>query len=406
MMYSTIEKAIENVRKGKMLIIDDPARENEADLYIAAEAATARAIATMIREGGGILCVAITRAQAAQLDLPLMVSKEANTEKTDVRFTVSVNARRGITTGVSAHDRARTIRVLASLRSRANDLTRPGHVFGLIARDGGLRERQGHTEAAVDLARLAGRAPAGVLCEIIGKSGRMARRAELLQLARRLGIEVISMRDLVLYLRAHPLPLLPKQPDVVRLASAVLPTTYGAFKIIAYRSLSDDREHAALMRGTPTEGALVRVHSQCITGDTFFSLRCDCGEQLEESLRRIEKHGAGVVIYLSQEGRGIGFTNKIRAYAMQDRGLDTVEANRRLGFQVDARTYEAAAHILEDLGIHSVRLLTNNPKKERGLARHGIRVIKTIPLEGKPNPLNIHYLKTKKRRLGHRFTVV
>ncbi|MBI2611088.1 GTP cyclohydrolase II [Candidatus Kaiserbacteria bacterium] len=404
--FSTVEEAIADVRRGKMLIIDDPGRENEADLYIPADAATPKAITTMIREGGGIVCTAITRAQAARLDLSLMVPKSENTEKTSVNFTVSVNARRGITTGVSAHDRERTIRVLTNPRSKAEDLVRPGHVFGLVARDGGLLERAGHTEAAADLARLGGHAPAGVLCEIVGKSGRMAKRNELVRLARKLNIRIITIRDLVRYLHTHPLSPLPHQPDVVRLARAGLPTKYGIFDIVVYRSISDDREHAALVLGKPRSGALVRVHSQCITGDTLLSLRCDCGEQLEESMRRIKKNGSGAIVYLSQEGRGIGFANKIKAYALQDEGLDTVEANRALGFLADARTYEAAAHILEDLGISSVRLLTNNPKKERELVRHGISILESIPLEVKPNSINSRYLKTKKKKLGHRLTAV
>ena len=404
--FSTIEEAIADVRKGRMLIIDDPKRENEADLYIPADAATPRAITTIIKEGGGILCTAITRAQAGRLNLPLMVPKGENTEKTNVNFTVSVNAKRGITTGVSALDRAKTIRILADPRSRAEDLVRPGHVFGLIARDGGVLERQGHTEAAVDLARLAGRMPAGVLCEIVGKSGRMAKREELMRLARKLNIKIVTIRDLVRYLRAHPLPPLPNQADVVRISKAILPTKYGVFDIVVYRSISDDREHAALILGKPQSGSLVRVHSQCITGDTFFSLRCDCGEQLEESMRRMKKSGSGVIIYLSQEGRGIGFANKIKAYALQDKGLDTVEANRALGFLADARTYEAAAHILEDIGVRAVRLLTNNPKKERELVQHGISILESVSLEVKPNAMNSRYLKTKKKKLKHRLTVV
>ncbi len=335
-----------------------------------------------------------------------MVPKGENTEKTSVNFTVSVNAKRGITTGVSAPDRAKTIRVLAGPHSRAEELVRPGHVFGLIARDGGILEREGHTEAAVDLARLAGCAPAGVLCEIVGKSGRMAKREELIRLARKLDIKIIRIRDLVRYLRTHPLLPLPHQSDVVRISRAALPTRYGTFDIVVYRSISDDREHAALVLGKPRKNALVRVHSQCITGDTFFSLRCDCGEQLEESMRRMKKSGSGVIIYLSQEGRGIGLGNKIRAYALQDTGLDTVEANRALGFLADARTYEAAVHILEDLGVSSVRLLTNNPKKERELLRHGIEVLESVPLEVRPNAINSRYLKTKKKKLKHRLTAV
>lgn len=248
--------------------------------------------------------------------------------------------------------------------------------------------------------------PAGVLCEIVGKSGRMAKREELMRLARKLNIKIVTIRDLVRYLRAHPLPPLPNQADVVRISKAILPTKYGVLDIVVYRSISDDREHAALILGKPQSGSLVRVHSQCITGDTFFSLRCDCGEQLEESMRRMKKSGSGVIIYLSQEGRGIGFANKIKAYALQDKGLDTVEANRALGFLADARTYEAAAHILEDIGVRAVRLLTNNPKKERELVQHGISILESVSLEVKPNAMNSRYLKTKKKKLKHRLTVV
>lgn len=404
--FASVEKAIEAARKGKtLLIVDDPKRENEADLYVPADAATPEAVETMIREGGGILCVAMTRERAARLELPPMVPRGENTETTGVNFTVSVSARRGITTGVSPRDRARTIRLLAAAKTRAEDLTRPGHVFGLIARNGGLGERRGHTEAAVDIARLAGRAPLGVLCEVVGKGGRMARGKEIETLSKKLGAPIISIAELVRYLRAHPLPPLPHQSDVVRVSRASLPTKYGTFEIVVYRSMSDDREHAALVLGKPADGALVRVHSQCITGDTFFSLRCDCGEQLEESMHRLKKRGSGIIVYLSQEGRGIGFANKIQAYALQDKGFDTIEANRKLGFLADARTYETAAHILNDLGIHSVLLLTNNPHKERELSRHGVEILESIPLQMKPNSMNIRYLKTKKRKLGHRLAV-
>ncbi len=404
--FSVIEDAIADVRKGKMLIIlDDPKRENEADLYIPADAATPEAIMTMIKYGGGILCTAVTSAQAGRLNLPLMVPKGENTEATNVNFTISVNAKRGITTGVSAYDRAKTIRILANQQSHEEDLVRPGHMQGLVARDGGILERAGHTEAAVDLARLAGRTPAGVLCEIVGKNGRMARGGEIAALARSLEIKVITIRDLVRYLRANSLPTHRQQSDIVRLSEASLPTTFGVFKIIVYRSILDSREHAALVLGEPSDGAIVRVHSQCFTGDTLFSLRCDCGPQLKKALRRIAKRDSGIIIYLSQEGRGIGLGNKIKAYALQDRGYDTVEANRALGFIADARTYEIAADILKDIGVSSIRLLTNNPKKEQELTRHGIKILKRMPLETKPHALNIRYLKTKKRKLGHRLSI-
>ena len=401
--FATIPEAIADVRKGKMLIIvDSPKRENEADLYMAAEAATSAKVAAMIRRAGGILCAALTERQARRLHLSLMVPTNENKEKTGVNFTVSVNAARGITTGVSAHDRAKTLHVLANPRSKARDIVKPGHVFGLVARPGGVLEREGHTEAAVDLARLAGKTPAGVLCEIVGASGRMAKRDEIFRLARSLGIKVVLIQDLVRYLRARPLPSMKRHSSVARIAASVLPTAYGTFTVIAYKSILDGREHAALVLGKPRAGALVRIHSQCLTGDTFFSLRCDCGAQFKESMRRIKQEGSGVIVYASQEGRGIGLSNKIRAYALQDKGLDTVEANEALGFSADPRTYEAAAHILEDLRLREVRLLTNNPEKERQMAECGITVTKRIPLEVWPNKKNRAYLKTKKDKLGHR----
>src|SRR3989338_8925606 len=385
--FASIPEAINDVRKGKMLIIvDHPRRENEGDLYIAADAATPAALTTMIKHAGGILCASITEGQARRLGLPLMVPVRENKEKTGVNFTVSVSAARGITTGVSAH-------------SRAKDIVKPGHVFGLVARQGGVLEREGHTEAAVDLSRLAGRAPAGVLCEIVGSSGRMAKREEVFRLSKRLGIQIVAISDLIAYLREHPLPRPSHGPSVVRIASSKLPTAHGTFAITAYRSVPDGREHAALVLGKPRKNMLVRVHSSCLTGDALFSLRCDCGEQLEESMRRIGKAGAGVIVYASQEGRGIGLCNKIRAYALQDTGLDTVEANLALGFSADHRTYEAAADILKDLGIREVHLLTNNPVKEQELGTFGIAVTKRVPLEMKPHTANRAYLKIKKQKL-------
>jgi 3,4-dihydroxy 2-butanone 4-phosphate synthase/GTP cyclohydrolase II len=407
MKFATIPEALADVKKDKMLIIvDSPKRENEGDLYIAADAVTPRAITTMIKHGGGVLCAAITEEQAGRIHLPLMIPSLENREKTGVNFSISVSAARGITTGVSAHDRTRTITVLADRRSRPKDIVKPGHVFGLIARPGGVLEREGHTEAAVDIARLAGRAPSGVLCEIVGKSGRMAKRAEVARLARKLGIKVVAISDLIAYRRSHPLPKTRCRSTVVRVASSKLPTPYGTFAITAYRSVLDGREHAALVLGRPKKGALVRIHSQCLTGDSFFSLRCDCGEQLKESMHKIRRAGAGVIVYASQEGRGIGLGNKIRAYALQDKGLDTVEANLALGFAADYRNYEAAADILKDLRVRNISLLSNNPEKERGLREFGITIKKSVPIESRPHKKNLAYLRTKKRKLGHRLTRV
>ena len=404
--FCTIPEAISDVKKGKLLIVvDNQKRENEADFFVAADAVTPAAITTMIKRGGGLVCVAMTEAQAQRFNLPLMVAAEKNIEKTGVNFTISFSAKRGVKTGVSAHDRARTIRLIANRKTREAHFARPGHVLGLIARPLGLRERQGHTEAAVDLARLAGCAPSGVLCEIVGKSGRMAKRSEIVKLARELHIKIVSIDDLVRYLRKHPLLQLPRPSTVIRIASSALPTRYGKFAITAYRS-RDGREHAALTLGEPKENALVRVHSQCLTGDTLFSLRCDCGEQLKESMRRIAKEGTGIIVYTSQEGRGIGLGNKIHAYALQERGLDTVDANLALGFSADHRTYQAAANILQNFGIKKIRLLTNNPKKIEELAGLGITITERISLETKPHELNRAYLKTKKKKLGHRLTRV
>ena len=385
-----------------LIVVDSPTRENEADLYVPAEFATPGVLNTMIKEAGGILCVSMARAQAERLQVPLMVPLGENTEKTGVNFTVAVDAKRGITTGVSAFDRAKTIKILTSSRSVPADLVKPGHVLGLVARDGGVLERAGHTEAAIDLARLAGKKPAGVLCEIVGKDGRMAKRDEISRLAAKLKHKIFAISELVRYLKKHPLPQGERASSVMCVSSSVLPTKYGTFAIRVYDTPADGLEHVALVLGKPTAGALVRVHSQCLTGDTLFSLRCDCGAQLKESMRRIGKAGSGVIIYLNQEGRGIGLGNKIKAYALQDKGFDTVEANHALGFSADARTYEAAADILKDIGVTSLRLLTNNPEKEQQLCKSGITILESIPLEIAPNKSDKKYLTTKKRKMGHR----
>ncbi|MDO8551924.1 MAG: GTP cyclohydrolase II [bacterium] len=418
--FCTVPEAIAEIKKGKMLIVvDSPKRENEADLYIPADAATGENINTMLKYGGGIVCTAITPKQAHNLRLSAMVPLRQNTEKTGVNFTISMNAKRGITSGVSAYDRAKTIRILANPKSRPSDIVKPGHVFGLVARAGGLLKREGHTEAAVDLARLAGREPAGVLCEIVGKNGRMARGAEILRYARELKVKIVAIKDIVRYLRAHPLPQLQSPHGVARFSESTLPTLHGMFRIIVFTSTIDDLEHVALIHlpAAPAAQAggdskeissdahgkpvLVRVHSQCLTGDTFGSLRCDCREQLQASMEIISKAGGGIIVYLNQEGRGIGLGNKIKAYALQDEGYDTVDANHALGFAADARDYEVAAMILKDLGAKRIELLSNNPEKEKQLTSFGINIAKMIPLEIPHNEINAAYLSAKKKRLGH-----
>lgn len=405
--FSTIDQAIEDIKMGKMLIlVDSPTRENEGDLYLPADNVNAKAINCMIRYGGGLICCSITPAQAIRLQLPLMVDTLENTEKTHVNFTVSVNSRLGITTGVSAFDRAKTIRVLANPKSKVSDLVKPGHIFPLLAKGGGSLERNGHTEAAVDLARLANLNPSGVLCEILREDGQIAKLPDLINLAHKLNIKMVAIDDLVSYLKRAPLPKLPAGIEVVRAAFSNLPTKYGKFQIFIYKSIIDNREHAALVMGDAKMRQLVRIHSQCLSGDTLFSLRCDCGEQLGQSLDLISKTGNGAILYLNQEGRGIGLINKIKSYALQDMGKDTVEANHALGLPTDARGYKIAADILKDLGFYQINLLTNNPDKVNQLLLQGIDVVKTTPLETKPNKINYQYLATKKRKLSHRLRLV
>ena len=400
-----IKEAINHIKKGKMLIIvDDESRENEGDLYIPSDKITPETVNTMINKAKGLVCCAITREQAGRLALPLMVATAKNTEKTGVNFTVSVNSAEGTTTGVSAYDRAKTIQVMSSSGSSPDDLTRPGHVFGLIARDGGVLERDGQTEAAVDLARLAGFSPSGVLCEIVGASGNMAKINELKKLSQELDAPIISTNDIVNYLRKNPLPLL-SHPEIIKVAASKLPTKFGDFNISIYRNESDHTEHSALVMGSLEDPVLVRIHSMCLTGDTFSSLRCDCQNQLKKSMEQIGYEGGGVILYLNQEGRGIGLANKIKAYALQDKGLDTVEANCRLGLPIDSRDYKTAADILKDLGITNIKLLTNNPDKIDQLGRYGIK-LSSVPIETKPHPNNAKYLADKKRKLGHKLSRV
>lgn len=405
--FSTIPEAIDQIKKGKMVIIvDSPKRENEGDFYIPADKVSPQHIITMIQKGGGLVCAAITQSQAHHLSLPLMINPLNNNEQTKVNFTISVNAKNGITTGVSAFDRAKTIRILANPKSRQSDLTRPGHVFGLVAKQGGVLERDGHTEAAVDLARIANLTPAGVLCEIVGTDGRMAKLKDFISLSRKLKIGMVSINDLIKYLRRNPLLPLPYKSEVIKVATSVLPTIYGTFQISVYKSIIDNREHTVLLKGDVKQPLLTRVHSQCFTGDTLLSLKCDCRQQLHQSMSLIRKSGSGVILYLNQEGRGIGLVNKIKAYSLQDQGHDTVEANHALGFPADTRDYKVAAHILKDLGIKQINLLTNNPDKEEQLATCGVRINQCIPLESQPNGLNTKYLATKKRKLGHRLNMV
>lgn len=401
-----LPEALELLKKGRMIIlVDDPRRENEGDLFMLADAATPEKVNFMVTHGRGLLCVAVEREQARRLALPLMVPKHENTETTQVNFAVSVNAARGIGSGISAHDRARTIQVLASKNPQPKDITKPGHVFPLIAHDGGLAARQGHTEAAVALARLAGASPAGVLCEVLREDGHMARMPELKKLSERFDLPLLAIRDITRFVRTHPIEK-KQTSSVAREATAKLPTEYGTFDIHVYHSLLDKREHVALVLGNLSSAVLTRVHSKCLTGDALGSRTCDCGPQLRASLQMIQSAGSGILIYLDQEGRGIGLANKIRAYAHQAKGLDTMEANEALGFASDLRTYDAAADILRDLGVTGISLLTNSPHKLRSLKKHGIRIRRRVPLEMVPHETNRHYLATKKRKFGHRLKTV
>jgi 3,4-dihydroxy 2-butanone 4-phosphate synthase/GTP cyclohydrolase II len=395
MALATIEEAIEEYRQGRfVVIIDDEERENEGDLTLPAEYVTPDSINFMARYGRGLICVPMTGERIDELRLPMMVGR--NESGFGTAFTVSVEARRGVTTGISAADRAHTVRVLIDPNAKADDIVMPGHTFPLRARDGGVLVRAGQTEATVDLCKLAGLYPAGVCCEIMRADGTMARLPHLKRFGARHGLKIISVNDLIRY-------RVQKDKLVERVAETALPLPMGTFRVIAYRSVIDPDEHVALVMGdisTP-EPVLVRVHSQCVTGDVFGSLRCDCGVQLEESLNRIAEEGRGVVVYMRQEGRGIGLHNKLRAYALQDNGLDTVQANRALGFPADRRDYGIGMQILVDLGVHEMKLLTNNPSKRAGLEGYGLKVVERISIITKPNPHNVRYLETKRTKLGH-----
>ena len=396
MTLASISEIIKDVKAGKFIIlVDDEDRENEGDMIMAAEKITPEAINFMAKNARGLICVPIIEKRLNELNIPMMVGE--NTARHGTAFTVSVDAKiRGVTTGISAHDRAETIKAIIDPVTKPQDLGRPGHIFPIRAREGGVLVRAGHTEATVDIARLAGLYPAGVLCEIMNEDGTMARLPQLEILAEKFNLKIASIADLIAYRRLH-------EKLVHRVAEAVLPTKYGEFKALAYKSDIDTGEHVALVMGdlSGDEPVLARVHSECLTGDVFSSLRCDCGEQFAMAMEQISKEGRGVLLYMRQEGRGIGFHNKIRAYELQDKGLDTVEANVKLGFAPDLRDYGIGAQILADLGLHTIRLLTNNPKKVIGLEGYGLKVTETIPIICEPNPYNIHYLETKEKKLGH-----
>jgi 3,4-dihydroxy 2-butanone 4-phosphate synthase/GTP cyclohydrolase II len=393
--FVPIEEAIEEIRRGRMVVVcDDENRENEGDLTMAAQFATPEAVNFMATHGRGLICLALTPERCDELGLDLMAAK--NESPFETAFTISVEAREGVTTGISAHDRARTIQVAIDPSSSPRDLVQPGHVFPLKAKDGGVLERTGQTEAAVDLARLAGVNPAGVICEVMNEDGTMARVPDLIPYCESHGLKMITVADLIAYRRRT-------EKLVERVVSTNLPTAYGEFSAVGYRSLVDEKHHVAMVKGD-VEGksdVLVRVHSECLTGDVFHSLRCDCGEQLAAALAQIEREGEGVLLYLSQEGRGIGLLNKLRAYRLQEDGLDTVEANIQLGLPADLRDYGIGAQILGDLGLSSIRILTNNPKKIIGLEGYGLSVSEQVPIEAVPNPHNEAYLRTKRELLGH-----
>jgi 3,4-dihydroxy 2-butanone 4-phosphate synthase / GTP cyclohydrolase II len=395
LVFDPIDEVLGTLREGRPIIVtDDANRENEGDLILAAEKATAETLSFMIRYTSGVICVPMEGSDLDRLELPLMTIR--NNEAMRTAYTISVDAKSGVSTGISAADRTRTIRLLADPQTRADDLVRPGHVFPLRYREGGVLRRAGHTEAAVDLARLAGLRPAGVLAEVVNDDGSMARLPELLAFAQHHRLKICSIEQLIAYRRA-------REKLIVKEQEVDLPTDYGDFRLHLYRSLVDDVHHLALVRGTisPTTPTLVRVHSECLTGDVFGSRRCDCGNQLHAALGQIDEAGSGVLVYMRQEGRGIGLAAKIQAYKLQEEGLDTVEANERLGFPGDLREYGIGAQILVDIGVKEIRLLTNNPKKVIGLEGYGLNIVDQIPIKAPANQHNEKYLETKRVKLGH-----
>jgi 3,4-dihydroxy 2-butanone 4-phosphate synthase/GTP cyclohydrolase II len=393
--FDPVEEVLEALRQGQTVIVtDDANRENEGDLILAAEKATPEALSFMIRYTSGVICVPMQGNDLDRLDLPLMTLQ--NNEAMRTAYTISVDAKTGVSTGISAADRARTIRLLADLDTQAEDLVRPGHVFPLRYREGGVLRRAGHTEATIDLARLAGLRPAGVLAEIVNDDGTMSRLPELFAFAQRHRLKICSIEQLISYRRA-------REKLIVKEQEVDLPTDYGRFRLHLYRSLVDDVHHLALVRGviSPVDPTLVRVHSECLTGDVFGSRRCDCGNQLHAALEQIDEAGSGVLVYMRQEGRGIGLAAKIQAYKLQEEGLDTVEANERLGFPGDLREYGIGAQILVDVGVREIRLLTNNPKKVIGLEGYGLNIVEQLPIKAPANQHNERYLETKRMKLGH-----